>query len=180
MGISGYFDGTVEPRLPSVDAITIDHIALVLSRLPRFMGQTDPHQHPLSVAQHCVHVADTVSLDYRLEALLHAAQEAYVGAIPPQWRARMPEIRHHERQAALRVRERFGLPAELSHKVAVADRRVLAAEKRDLIAEGIHWPVIDGVEPSPATILPWPHYVAYQLFMRRYNSLAGAGHAVAG
>lgn len=64
---------------PKPDMIALSDIARGLARLPRYLAQTNML---MTVAEHCMYVADNVPEEVRLEALLHDAAEAYTGDIP--------------------------------------------------------------------------------------------------
>lgn len=68
----------VFPLTPDPRSISIEDIAMSLSRMCRFGGHSIPFY---SVAEHSVHVASLVSHSKRLAALLHDATEAYLGDI---------------------------------------------------------------------------------------------------
>lgn len=64
---------------PSPATIAIEDIALSLSRLPRWTGQT---RRVWTVAEHSFLVSSLVPPQLALQALLHDAAEAYTGDIP--------------------------------------------------------------------------------------------------
>jgi hypothetical protein len=83
---------------PTPDQISIDDIALHLSRLPRFLGAT---RAAYSVAQHSCLVADILhrtlpnSPQLELAGLLHDAHEAFIGDIvtPVGWALGVERLR---------------------------------------------------------------------------------------
>lgn len=96
---------------PDWRAIDLHDVALSLSRIPRFLGQT---WRVVSVLEHSLAVACMVSPRYRLAALLHDAREAYLGNIT------------RPAQVALDCRERItGIGRDLD--VAIARQVLLPA-----------------------------------------------------
>ena len=123
--------------------IDIHDIAVSLSHLCRFNGHT---RRFYSVAEHSVYVAwDFCRISNRtlpheiLAALLHDAHEAYTGDIITPLKS-IPEIRaaidplERKLDAAIFAALGVQLPDdELKALITRADRRVLMAEKRDLL-----------------------------------------------
>ena len=70
--------GRLDLAAPDWRQIDLDDIALSLSRIPRFLGQT---WRVVSVLEHSLAVARMVPPRHRLAALLHDAREAYMGDI---------------------------------------------------------------------------------------------------
>jgi hypothetical protein len=126
--------------------ITLSDMALGLSRINRFLGQTTA---PFSVAQHCVVVSEIVEqktggdVQAMLAGLLHDAEAYAFGYVPRPfgwmldvaapgfmadlkadfWRALVEWARHHE----------LTLPRELPAIVGEADDIALATEARDFM-----------------------------------------------
>ena len=105
---------------PAPVDIEIEDIALGLSRVARWNGQTTG-QWPFSVAQHCVLVERLATtfkpgLDrrWRLAALLHDAPEYVIGdMISPFKTALGLDYKDFEHRLMRAIHIRFGLPAEL-------------------------------------------------------------------
>lgn len=70
--------GRLDLAAPDWRQIDLDDIALSLSRIPRFLGQT---WRTISVLEHSLAVSRMVPPRHRLAALLHDAREAYLGDI---------------------------------------------------------------------------------------------------
>lgn len=66
---------------PTEDMICIEDIAHHLSQVNRFAGAC---KFPYSVAYHSIMVCDKASKHFKLDALLHEAEEAYVGDLTTQ------------------------------------------------------------------------------------------------
>ena len=64
---------------PDPDQICLEDIALALEKMPRFNGHTTSNW---SVLDHSLAVASLVTPEYKLQALLHDATEAYICDIP--------------------------------------------------------------------------------------------------
>ncbi|MHB8368941.1 MAG: hypothetical protein ACYDBP_04510 [Leptospirales bacterium] len=159
---------------PRTEEIDIADIAVGLSRECRFSGQT---QEFYSVAQHSVLASRIVPEELALEALLHDATEAFIRDIPYPLKKRLPEYKRIEMILDGIIRERFGLPTEMSPAVHQSDRILLATEKRDLMAEdSFPWPILEGVEPLSDRIAPWSPGVAKKRFLHRFTELGGAKH----
>src|SRR5690348_91204 len=77
--IQTYSGQAFDPESPDPNTIHIYDIAVSLSRMPRFMGHSTRF---LSVAEHCVNVAEMAPYDLKLTALMHDASEAYLVDIP--------------------------------------------------------------------------------------------------
>lgn len=103
---------------PSAMDIEIDDIALGLSRVARWNGQTTG-EHGFSVAQHsliveeiCAHLKPGLDTQWRLVALLHDAPEYVIGDMISPFKAALgldyKRFEHHLEQA---IHIRFGLPA---------------------------------------------------------------------
>jgi 5'-deoxynucleotidase YfbR-like HD superfamily hydrolase len=103
---------------PHAIDIEIDDIALGLSRVARWNGQTRG-EHGFSVAQHsliveeiCGHIQPDLGVNWRLMALLHDAAEYVIGdMISPFKSALGLDYRRFEDQLEKAIHIRFGLPA---------------------------------------------------------------------
>ena len=140
------FSGTaVDLIQPDPETIRLDDIAHHLARIHRYTGGTE-----WSVAAHSLCVAMLVPREFRLEALLHDAHEAYVGDVSSPMKSAMRsftfikarEPPNYEPVSAFDlieenfervVREKFGLPAEKSDEVRHADLVMLATERKYLL-----------------------------------------------
>lgn len=114
------------PFKPSLEDICIEDIAHSLANQCRYIGHTTEFY---SVAQHSMHVCGMVPAEYRLEALLHDAAEAYCHDIAAPLKAWLPDYQAMLRQNELAVRLKFGLPAEESQTVKFFDKLVGAYER---------------------------------------------------
>jgi hypothetical protein len=137
---------------PRSEMIDIEDIALALSREPRFVGHTRFFH---SVAAHSLLAAMLAPGEFKLEALLHDAAEAYLKDIPTPLKALLPEYRAIEARVDAVIRRKFGLPDSCSPEVTCIDRVLLATERRDLIPpDDTEWPGLAGVVPCPERVKP--------------------------
>lgn len=114
--------------LPNVDPTQIDifDIAHALAYQPRFAGHTDVFY---SVAEHSINVAKLVPMQYKLQALLHDATEAYLCDIPTPFKAMLPQYKELEACLWEGIAKRFGVPVELHKTVKYADAVMLMTER---------------------------------------------------
>ena len=116
---------------PSPFDIEIEDIALGLSRVTRWNGQTTG-KHPYSVAQHSVLVEEFFNNEYpylnkkwNLAALLHDAPEYVIGdLITPFKYALNNSYRYVEDNLMKAIFLRFGLPAILPKHIETKIRRI--------------------------------------------------------
>ncbi len=103
---------------PAAIDIEIDDIALGLSRVARWNGQTRG-DHGFSVAQHCLivedicgHIQPDLAVAYRLMALLHDAPEYVIGDMISPFKAALGlDYKRFESHLEQAIHIRFGLPA---------------------------------------------------------------------
>ncbi len=128
---------------PSPLDIEIEDIALGLSRVTRWNGQTTG-KHPYSVAQHSVLLEELFNIEYpdldkkwNLAALLHDAPEYVIGdLITPFKYALNNSYRHVEDNLMKAIYIRFGLPAlipkHIESKIKTIDKALAWFEAIDL------------------------------------------------
>jgi hypothetical protein len=120
---------------PDPAMVDVRDIAHSLARLCRWNGHV--RAPILSVAQHSVMVSEVVPPALALAGLLHDAAEAYLGDVIGPLKPLFPAFVDLERRWALVIGERFGLGtqlADLAPEVVEADARMLATERRDMVA----------------------------------------------
>ena len=168
---------------PKPGQITIEDIAWALAGKPRFNGHTVPRVR-YSIAQHSCLVHDRIQGEHpdcwatRLSALLHDAPEAYLPDLHTQLKTLLTGFRDLEGRFAEAISERYGLPDlsyEKKSEIKKVDRRMLATERRDLMAPGgDDWATLTGAgEPYATEIKPWPTETAYHEFLYRYGECIG-------
>ncbi len=70
------------------------------------------------------------------------------------------------------IAERFGLMGDTPNSIKIVDRWLLATERRDLMpADDEAWECLDGIDPLPDRIEPWPAELAEQRFIERLAQL---------
>ena len=116
---------------PSPFDIEIEDIALGLSRVTRWNGQTTG-KHPYSVAQHSMLVEELFNIEYpnldkkwNLAALLHDAPEYVIGdLITPFKYALNNSYRYVEDNLMKAIYLRFGLPALLPKQIETKIKKI--------------------------------------------------------
>jgi 5'-deoxynucleotidase YfbR-like HD superfamily hydrolase len=174
---------------PSPLDIEIEDIALGLSRVARWNGQT-VGAHGFSVAQHSLLVLeileasiDRPSRGLRRAALLHDASEFVTADLITPFKAVIGDAYkalEHRVQAAVHVR--FGLPAQLK------DEWHKAIKRADIDAAFLEAVELAGFGEDEArkifkfkrarrrdTLRAWPAEEARELFLQRFQSLAPTG-----
>jgi len=155
---------------PDPAEINIEDIAHALSHTNRFGG------HPkkaYSVAEHSVRMSYIVPPELALEALMHDAQEAYIGDMPSPFKKVLAEFKHYEDQLEAAVRCAFNLPGD-KHPAEIKfyDNVMLITEARDL---GLSWWNTDKHTDMPAPlverIIPTSAPIAKRAFLERYYEL---------
>lgn len=160
---------------PDEATFHISDIAHALSQICRFGGHVRQFY---SVAQHSVAVSQMVPVEYRLQALLHDAAEAYCGDMvrPLKVLPSMKHYRDYETMMQSRLFDAFGVLCSEESRAAVkrADLEMLATERRDLMApDHTSWPILDGIFPRHASITPLMPMAAETAFLKRFKDLAG-------
>lgn len=154
---------------PDPAVISILDIATHLAREPRFAGAT---RRTYNVAQHSWFVSHLVPRGYELEGLLHDAHEYVCKDLPSPLKHELPDYRAIVAPIDLAIREKFGLPAEMSIPVAKADLIMLATERRDLCPEhAAPWDVLEGIRPLDRPIIVANEQRARLMFLERFIEL---------
>lgn len=112
------------------DVICIEDIAHALSHICRFTGHVAQFY---SVASHSLLVASLVPDEYKLQALLHDATEAYVGDVSSPLKALLGySYRRLEQFARVNIADYFAIDAVIPDVVKLADRHALYLEAKYL------------------------------------------------
>jgi 5'-deoxynucleotidase YfbR-like HD superfamily hydrolase len=170
---------------PAAIDIEIDDIALGLSRVARWNGQT-VGEHGFSVAQHsliveeiCAHIRPDLSPAHRLIALLHDAPEYVIGDMISPFKAALGlDYKRFESHLEHAIHIRFGLPpivpVTLKTLVKQADHACAYFEATQLVgfseAEAL---TFFGAPPRgyKLTIVPQPAAEAHKTFVARFDVL---------
>lgn len=164
-----------DPRACEIDIVDIGH---ALANLCRFGGHCREFY---SVAEHSVRVSRECAPEDALWGLLHDASEAYLCDLPRPIK-RSAELRGYslvEKDVQRAVHIRFGLLREpvawemFPSSVYRADEVLLATEARDLMGNHCleRWSSLEGIEPLPERIEPWPWREARDRFLQRFYEL---------
>jgi 5'-deoxynucleotidase YfbR-like HD superfamily hydrolase len=123
---------------PDPDQICLEDIALALDKMPRFNGHTTGKW---SVLDHSLAVASLVSPEYKLQALLHDATEAYICDIPSPLKALLGEgYKSIERRLAKAIGIHFGVElVDLPMAIKRADAIMLMTEHDAFQPISVKW-----------------------------------------
>lgn len=150
---------------------SIGDIAQGLANICRYSGQCKSFY---SVAEHSIHVSDMVE-DFKLEALLHDAAEAFLGDITRPLKQLLPQYREIEASVENAIFTRFGLDASSKAEIKAADLRVLAAEQSQVMPAGTdYWAAGSGIQKANIRVDFLSPTVAYDRFMAKYSELTSA------
>ena len=171
---------------PSPFDIEIEDIALGLSRVTRWNGQTTG-KHPYSVAQHSMLLEELFNIEHpdldkkwNLAALLHDAPEYVIGdLITPFKYALNNSYRYVENNLMRAIYLRFGLPASLpkhiESKIKKIDKALawfeaidLAGYKENEASEIIKKPNLDY---KPQIIVALPANDVEKKFLKRFKEI---------
>ena len=170
---------------PAAIDIEIEDIALGLSRVARWNGQT-LGEHGFSVAQHslivediCAHIDPAITMSHRLRALLHDAPEYVIGDMISPFKAALGlDYKRFEAHLEQAIHVRFGLPAKTPAAVKTmikqADHACAFFEATQLAgfseAEALQF---FGHPPTgyALRIVPLSSGEAYAAFVARFNAL---------
>lgn len=166
--IGTYCGGLYYPLDPRVEEVRIEDIAHSLSMLCRYNGHC---KFFYSVAEHCWLLSTVVPEQYRLEALMHDASEAYLSDMPRP-------VKHLKTLTAYRDAEELnrkviykyaGLPEKESLIIKEYDSRILRNEAEVLMPRH-DW--YKNIEPIPnAKIFGLSPNQAEEIFLRAYEQL---------
>ena len=170
---------------PHAVDIEIDDIALGLSRVARWNGQT-LGEHGFSVAQHslivediCGHIERDIAVPHRMMALLHDAPEYVIGDMISPFKAALGlDYKRFEAHLEQAIHLRFGLPAlmppAVKSLIKQADRACAYFEAIQLAGfSDTEARQYFGEPPEGYTLLiePLPAQAASQAFLARFNVL---------
>lgn len=142
---SGKHFDLLDPKPEQIDRYDI---FAAISKLCRFTGHC---REIYTVGHHSLLVMSLVPEEFRFEALMHDAAEAYTGDVSTPMKVALGDTFHEvEHRIEAVVRAKYGLPMKLSSEVKKADVVALGLEKRWLMSEDREaWPILEGVELPP-------------------------------
>lgn len=152
--------------------IDVRDIAHALANRCRWSGHTASFY---SIAQHCVLAARKAPKKFKLAALLHDANEAYLPDFPSplKWYLRddgVARIKDLEAKTDARVYSVFGLAVTtMPSEVKVVDQRLLATEHRDLMPQATERTFMP--EPYPFKIKAWSPVKAEKEYLKMFEKL---------
>jgi len=159
---------TIDFENPRTDQINIIDIAHGLSNVCRFTGQCMEFY---SVAQHSLFVMNQVPDEFKLQALLHDATEAYMSDIPSPLKRLCPNYKHYELVLWAAIAKKFKLSCEMHESIKEADRRMLATERKFVFNDNMLWGSVDAVEPYELNIEPWDQKYSEMLFLEAFYAI---------
>lgn len=132
--ISTYTGKRIDLLNPNPDDICIEDIAHHLSLMNRFNGSTS---RPYSVAAHSIYMAThLVEPELAWQALMHDADEAYLGDVVKPLKEALPEYVEIEANFWAVLAKKFDLPLELDERVHAADKLACQIENHQLRRRG--------------------------------------------
>ncbi|AYM60601.1 hypothetical protein At1D132_45940 (plasmid) [Agrobacterium fabrum] len=147
---------------------SINDIAQGLANICRYSGQCRGFY---SVAEHSIHVSNTVE-EFKLEALLHDATEAFLGDITRPLKLLLPRYKEIEATVEDAIFARFGLDATSKAAVKLADLRVLAAEQSQVMPAGAdYWAAGSGIQKANIRVEFLSPATALDRFMAKFSKL---------
>lgn len=120
---------------PDSEQIVIEDIAHALSLTCRWAGHLKEFY---SVAQHSVLVSKEVPDEYKLQALLHDASEAYINDIPSPAKKRLTDYKLLEDNLMSVIAKKFEFEFPLSQATTEADRYLLEREWHSLVENNVN------------------------------------------
>lgn len=166
-----FLDGQFWPLDPRASEVYIEDIAHALSMQTRFAGHCKRFY---SVAQHSVLVSENVPDEDAFWGLMHDASEAYLqDVISPLKRSGiMDGYRAVEQKVMAAIADRFVLALPEPDSVRIADKRMLATEKRDIRGPApAQWNADHLAPPFDFKIVPWSQREAEWVFLSRFAEL---------
>lgn len=165
------YGGNFYPLDPREDEIELTTVAHALSNLCRFGGHIYEFY---SVAQHCVLCSMVAPKEFKLEALLHDASEAYLVDIPRPIKRMLPDYQAMEQNVERVIASKFGLPFPMSPIIKEIDTRMLITEAAALLnPENGEWWLADHYpkmyDISEIQIRPWDPKTSEDVFLKYYN-----------
>lgn len=143
--------------------VSIEEIAGVLSKIPRWLGHTKEFY---SVAQHCCWCHDNTEGN-KLEALMHDASEAYVGDCPTPLKRLLPDYQKMEDKISVLLSKTFNYTYPYSHETHIVDKKALAIERYNI--KGLDANYVPLAEIPIHGISYWSPKKAEKEFLKRFK-----------
>jgi 5'-deoxynucleotidase YfbR-like HD superfamily hydrolase len=122
------------------------------------------------VADHSIRCAENVPEEFKLEALLHDATEAYLVDMPRPIKYALQGYRDIEENIDKVVRKKFNLPSDMSLEVKNIDAVMLSTERRDLMQPSeLEWHKMP--DPLSGIVYPRTPRESYNDFLQMYHDL---------
>lgn len=161
---------------PDPNEIIIEDIAVGLSNVCRYAGQSDCHY---SVAQHSVYIARMLPQEYELAGLMHDAAEAYMGdATSPLKKVLGASWKDIEDRLMQCIAERFGFQYPVPACVMDVDSRFRIPEARSvlhIIRYDLWGWNLDATDECPLLsrqrISGWKPKTAKMIFLDEFNHI---------
>ncbi|HET7255603.1 MAG TPA: hypothetical protein VFJ46_17740 [Xanthobacteraceae bacterium] len=177
LGSGTYFDFAE----PENSALTVEDFAYGLAAACRFAGQSVSRVTGkrvfYTVAEHCVRMSYAVPAGFEYDALMHEAGEPTCGDMVGPLKSLCHDYKAIEKRCERANFERFKVRMSDPDLIKLYDLRMLATEKRDLVASADRdqWAWAQGAQPLDFQIVPWGQHEAAERFIERYVELAPAG-----
>jgi hypothetical protein len=157
--------------------VDIKDIAEALAKISRFNGHT---QNFYSIAQHSCLVMDVLPLAAKPYGLMQDAHKAFTGEMMRPVRAALAQEAGYDIWARVcldvqkAVHESVGLTwpphPTLAKLVEEADRKILATERRDILADGPSWQM-SLPAPDKQVIRAWTWVESHHNFLERFRQV---------
>lgn len=168
--ITTFSGKVIDPISPDPNDIDIEDVAHHLSNMCRFTGATSRFY---SLAEHSVRVARLVDDEFKLEAILHDASEAYIADIakPVKESPAFSGYRLVEGRLEAAVQMAFRLPiGPWPSQVKKADHRMFEVEATFLCPKGVGKFVDDiGIANSDEYPACWSPRIAEGVFLDEFT-----------
>ena len=164
--------GYISIANPRENQINIYDIAIGLSNIPRFGGQTHRFY---PVALHSILIARKLSADghddLALQGLMHDAAEAYLGDIQMPIKKLLPEYKLIEANMEFVIRRRFNLPQQFDPMIKQYDRRICKTEKEIVLRNYDDWPCLREFERLDVEIPELTGNALVKEFLKEFENL---------
>jgi len=160
----------IKPFSEDCDNLDLKTVALSLSRVKRFFGQTK-----LSVAQHCVNIARVFIYQGKMmeakQALLHETSEAFMGDLVTPVKKLIFIFKLLEGVINKKVFKCYGLPYPVCAEVEKIDKSIVYNEALANMENHEHWNSFGKkcdekfLQECGVELEPWSEEKAYEEFM---------------